>query len=939
MITFTLSGQIWKYNGTSGTGIESPTNFALGDFSTAMGNLTNASGNYSTTIGYETSASGTYSIAMGRETNAIGNYARAMGFETTASGYISAAMGQGTLASGAVSQAMGAFTTASGFIAAAMGQETIASGSVSMAMGRGTLASGTYSTAMGYETVAEGYGTTAIGIANSLDPSATATSFDPLNRAFVIGNGSSINRSDAMTVLYNGNTTIAGSVTAPSFIGSGAGLTNLPAAGLKKLNEGNGDGWRLAAQNPNNYGSIGFNAVDLSISPGSNSTYGATGDNSIAMGYRTEASGETSTAMGYLSQARGSYSTATGFITQATEDFSTAMGNATIASGENSTAIGYGATASGGSSTAIGLFTTAAGYGTTAIGIYNTLNPPANAMFFNLANRAFVIGNGSNGSNRSDALTILFDGTTTIAGNVTAPSFVGDGSGLTNLPVVGLGQKNEGNGNGWRLATQDPANYGNIGANAVDLSTSGFASSTNGATGESSTAFGKNTTASGESSTAIGNLTIASGDFSTAIGRTTTASQSFSMATGNKTTASGNYSTAMGQESTASGEFSLASGYQATASGDHSTAAGRQTSAAGFGTTAIGANNTIDGNAIPTSFDLNNRAFVIGNGLDIVNRSDAMTVLFDGTTTIAGSVTASSFIGDGAGLTNLPAAGLEQMDEGNGNGWRLAGQDLANYGNIGKNAIDLSISGFPSPTRGATGENSTALGENTTASGISSTAIGYLTVASGVYSTAMGSKSEAQGSFSTSIGVFANALGDHSTAMGQETIAEGYGTTAIGNFNTRYEKSIPDTFDPSNRAFVIGNGTDGSNRSDAMTVYFDGTTTLAGDLTVHSDKRLKLNIQSLGSTLALLQQIDGKTYQLKTDQSKQKIGLLAQDVQNVFPELVRKSADEQETLSVNYQGLIPVLINAVNEQQDVIESQQNQINKLTDILKKLLEED
>ena len=35
----------------------------------------------------------------------------------------------------------------------------------------------------------------------------------------------------------------------------------------------------------------------------------------------------------------------------------------------------------------------------------------------------------------------------------------------------------------------------------------------------------------------------------------------------------------------------------------------------------------------------------------------------------------------------------------------------------------------------------------------------------------------------------------------------------------------------------------------------------------------------------------------------------------LFPELVVKSKDKQGTLSVNYQGLIPVLLNAIKEQQ------------------------
>ncbi len=57
---------------------------------------------------------------------------------------------------------------------------------------------------------------------------------------------------------------------------------------------------------------------------------------------------------------------------------------------------------------------------------------------------------------------------------------------------------------------------------------------------------------------------------------------------------------------------------------------------------------------------------------------------------------------------------------------------------------------------------------------------------------------------------------------------------------------------------------------------------------------------------------------------KQKTGVLAQDIQKVFPELVTE--DDNEMLAVNYQGLVPVLINAMKEQDEVIRSQ-DAINK------------
>ena len=65
---------------------------------------------------------------------------------------------------------------------------------------------------------------------------------------------------------------------------------------------------------------------------------------------------------------------------------------------------------------------------------------------------------------------------------------------------------------------------------------------------------------------------------------------------------------------------------------------------------------------------------------------------------------------------------------------------------------------------------------------------------------------------------------------------------------------------------------------------------------------------------------------MKKDESeKQKIGLLAQDIEKVFPELVSESHGVK---SVNYQGLVPVLINALKEQDAMMKEQQNEIEIL-----------
>ncbi|MCH1473670.1 MAG: tail fiber domain-containing protein [Bacteroidia bacterium] len=159
------------------------------------------------------------------------------------------------------------------------------------------------------------------------------------------------------------------------------------------------------------------------------------------------------------------------------------------------------------------------------------------------------------------------------------------------------------------------------------------------------------------------------------------------------------------------------------------------------------------------------------------------------------------------------------------------------------------------------------------------------------------------------------AIADFALASGINTTADGYNSTVIGSFNTSDLNADADSFSLSNRAFVIGNG-DETTRSDAMTVLFDGTTTISGELNVNSDMRLKTNIMSLGATLLNVLQIDGKSYKIKRDASQEtKIGLLAQDIQKIYPELV---SEQNGILSVNYQGLVPVLINAIKEQQTLI---------------------
>ncbi len=93
---------------------------------------------------------------------------------------------------------------------------------------------------------------------------------------------------------------------------------------------------------------------------------------------------------------------------------------------------------------------------------------------------------------------------------------------------------------------------------------------------------------------------------------------------------------------------------------------------------------------------------------------------------------------------------------------------------------------------------------------------------------------------------------------------------------------------------------------------------------VFSDKRFKEDIRLIPDAMNRLNQLKGVTYKYQTAKFEnrdfpqgQSLGLIAQEVEKVFPELVVE--DSEGYKAINYDGLIPVLIEALKEQQSRIE--------------------
>jgi len=77
-----------------------------------------------------------------------------------------------------------------------------------------------------------------------------------------------------------------------------------------------------------------------------------------------------------------------------------------------------------------------------------------------------------------------------------------------------------------------------------------------------------------------------------------------------------------------------------------------------------------------------------------------------------------------------------------------------------------------------------------------------------------------------------------------------------------------------------------------------------------SDERLKDNIQTLENGLDKVEQLRGVTY---TKENKKEIGVIAQEVEKILPEIVLTADDEMGTKSVDYGKITSVLIEAIKE--------------------------
>jgi len=122
----------------------------------------------------------------------------------------------------------------------------------------------------------------------------------------------------------------------------------------------------------------------------------------------------------------------------------------------------------------------------------------------------------------------------------------------------------------------------------------------------------------------------------------------------------------------------------------------------------------------------------------------------------------------------------------------------------------------------------------------------------------------------------------------------------------------------------------GSGGTTAMTLDSSSNLTVTGEVTAYSDERIKDNIEVIADPLTKILSVRGVTF-TRTDQwddKKRHMGVIAQEIEQYFPEVVHEEENGMKT--VNYGAMAGAFIEAFKEQQKQIDELKSMVNKLLD---------
>jgi len=387
----------------------------------------------------------------------------------------------------------------------------------------------------------------------------------------------------------------------------------------------------------------------------------------------------------------------------------------------------------------------------------------------------------------------------------------------------------------------------------------------------------------------------------------------------------------------------------------------QSSSGIGIGTTSPAATLDVDGavNAA-TGYNLGGLRFVQGG----VALGDAFVGANVGNSTMTGQINVA--VGYYTFLNNTTGA----YDSAFGAGalyFNTTGAQNAASGTYALNAnttgSDNTATGFNALVANTTGLSNTASGSfamNANTTGSFNSAVGNVSLYSnttGSYNSAVGNNAltysttgnsnsafgshtllnVTTGSGNTGLGQYAGYTMDSSNITGSNNSALGY-ATALGTGSLNNATAIGAyAVVSSNNALVLG-CVAGVNTCATTTSVGIGTSTPTNLLTLgqglgpaiadgwatYSSRRWKTNIQTLRGALAKVEQLRGVSYDLQAN-GKHEVGVIAEEVGAVVPELVTWDKNGKDAQTVDYSRLTALLIESTKEQQTLIQQQQERM--------------
>ncbi len=319
-----------------------------------------------------------------------------------------------------------------------------------------------------------------------------------------------------------------------------------------------------------------------------------------------------------------------------------------------------------------------------------------------------------------------------------------------------------------------------------------------------------------------------------------------------------------------------------------------------------------------------------------------------GNTTFPGSVTASSFVGNVSGTassisgynnpTTAATANTIVYRDGSGHitgnygfyGYLNTSDDvntgsityiMAKFGdNYHRSASAAKVAAFIS------GQSMNISGSSTSCSGNSSTATTATNTSGGTVNGNYLGVHNTSGSTGYGLSLYNGAV------AGQPTYGIFFGQTASfgthGNVTADWATYF--TMDATaNRGWIFRDVSNGNKASISNT----GNATFAGEVTAYSDARLKTNIVTIDKALDKVVKLRGVYFD---KDGKRQIGVIAQEIREVFPEVVGEANDEMKTLHVNHGAMVGALIESTKDLNDKIEAQAKEIAELKALVQQLL---